>query len=262
MKLNILSDLHLDINKDFPFNLELKDIFTIICGDISENVSETCKWIKNNISSGVFVEGNHIGYQNNKPIQEILENLSTDFPLNNNISHLNNSYKIIEDIVFVGGILWTDFELYGKANKFIAMKISQKNIKDFMCTHYNKNLNHKKINQILSPKDAIDLFHTTLSFIKNVSEKFSDKKIVVITHHAPSLKSIPEMYKDDLCSTAFANNLDDFILTHPNIKLWCHGHIHHSYDYYIGNCRIICNPRGYISDMEDTEFVKEKIIEI
>ena len=92
--------MHLDLNKDFSFNLEQKDIFTIICGDISENVSEICKWIKNNISSGVFVEGNHIGYQNSKPIQEILENLSTDFPLNNNISHLNNSYKIIEDKLF------------------------------------------------------------------------------------------------------------------------------------------------------------------
>ena len=37
----------------------------------------------------------------------------------------------------------------------------------------------------------------------------------------------------------------NLILKYPNIKLWCHGHIHQSKDYMIGNTRIICNPRGY-----------------
>lgn len=27
--------------------------------------------------------------------------------------------------------------------------------------------------------------------------------------------------------------------------LWLHGHVHDSFDYYIGNTRIVANPRGY-----------------
>jgi hypothetical protein len=28
--------------------------------------------------------------------------------------------------------------------------------------------------------------------------------------------------------------------------LWTHGHTHDRFDYMIGGCRIVCNPRGYI----------------
>jgi len=34
-------------------------------------------------------------------------------------------------------------------------------------------------------------------------------------------------------------------LDHPQIKLWTHGHTHHEFDYMIGECRVVCNPRGY-----------------
>ncbi len=262
MKLNILSDLHLDINKENPIYLKPQDVFTIICGDISENVSETYKWIKDNISCGVFVEGNHIGYRSNETIQSILEYLSTCFPLDYNVSHLNNSYKIVNNIVFVGSILWTDFELYGKQNRGIAIKTSAKKIKDFSSTYFNSNSNSKNHKKTFSPRDAINLFNESVGYIKKICETFLDKKIVVVTHHAPSIKSIPSTYTNDICSTAFASNLDDFILKHSNIKLWCHGHIHKSFDYYIGDCRIVCNPIGYIGDKEETGFSKYKIIEI
>lgn len=262
MKLNILSDLHLDINRKIPFYLEQPDIFTIVCGDISEDISETSEWINDNISNGVFVEGNHIGYKSKKTLQSLLEYLSACFPMDCNVSHLNNSYKIINDVVFVGSILWTDFELFGKQNRVIALKTAANNIKDFSCTYFNANTDNQDDKTIFSPEDSANLFHVSIEYIKNICDKFSDKKIVIVTHHAPSFKSIPSVYKNDICSSAFASNLDDFILAHPNIKLWCHGHIHKAFDYHIGNCRIVCNPRGYIDDNEETGFTKCKIIEI
>ena len=27
--------------------------------------------------------------------------------------------------------------------------------------------------------------------------------------------------------------------------LWIHGHTHTSFDYRVGRCRVLCNPRGY-----------------
>ena len=37
-------------------------------------------------------------------------------PLDEPISYLNDSYKIVDDVVFVGGTLWTDFLLGYKVN--------------------------------------------------------------------------------------------------------------------------------------------------
>jgi hypothetical protein len=44
---------------------------------------------------------------------------------------------------------------------------------------------------------------------------------------------------------AYSSDLNDFILDHPQIKLWTHGHTHEPFDYMIGSTRIVCNPRGY-----------------
>jgi hypothetical protein len=30
-----------------------------------------------------------------------------------------------------------------------------------------------------------------------------------------------------------------------NPVLWIHGHVHGSFDYYVGDVRVIANPRGY-----------------
>lgn len=31
----------------------------------------------------------------------------------------------------------------------------------------------------------------------------------------------------------------------PGVALWLHGHVHDSFDYRVGGCRVIANPRGY-----------------
>ena len=87
--------------------------------------------------------------------------------------------------------------------------------------------------------------------------------MVVITHHAPSMQSIEKNYRNSELVASFASNLENFILDLPNIKLWCHGHIHTASDYMIGNCRIICNPRGYEALHEThTDFKSEFITDM
>jgi len=70
------------------------------------------------------------------------------------------------------------------------------------------------------------------------------KKVVIITHHAPSILSVPDHYKNDHLSAAFASDMDDFIRIMGS-DLWIHGHIHEFSDYSIGTTRVLCNPRGY-----------------
>jgi hypothetical protein len=44
----------------------------------------------------------------------------------------------------------------------------------------------------------------------------------------------------------YSSDLEQFILDYPQIKVWTHGHTHDTFDYMIGQCRVICNPRGYV----------------
>ena len=90
--------------------------------------------------------------------------------------------------------------------------------------------------------------------------KQEDKKTVVITHHAPSILSVPEQYKNDQLSASFASEMEKFIeKTEPD--LWIHGHLHTSSDYHIGSTRVICNPRGY-ADEPNNNFDIDLVIKI
>lgn len=83
--------------------------------------------------------------------------------------------------------------------------------------------------------------------MKNSLQNSRTKTNVVITHHAPSIKSIPEKFRNDILSSAYASNLEDFIIEYkPNY--WIHGHIHEPIEYKIGNTTVLCNPCGYINE--------------
>jgi hypothetical protein len=56
--------------------------------------------------------------------------------------------------------------------------------------------------------------------------------------------------------------LSEFIMDHPQIKLWTHGHTHEEFDYMVGSTRIICNPRGYINYENKADSFKLKTVEI
>lgn len=69
---------------------------------------------------------------------------------------------------------------------------------------------------------------------------------VIVTHHLPSRKSTPTRYA--------GNALDCYFVT-PGIadllqpRVWIHGHTHDSFDYKLGNTRVVCNPRGYPGEL-------------
>jgi hypothetical protein len=52
------------------------------------------------------------------------------------------------------------------------------------------------------------------------------------------------------------------MLDRPGIKLWTHGHTHEDFDYMIGDCRVVCNPRGYINYEPRADSFKLKIVEV
>lgn len=70
---------------------------------------------------------------------------------------------------------------------------------------------------------------------------------MVITHHAPSRKSIHPRFARSLLSACFVSDAERF-LGGSRVQLWVHGHTHDSFDYLVNGTRVICNPRGYAKD--------------
>jgi Icc-related predicted phosphoesterase len=102
-----------------------------------------------------------------------------------------------------------------------------------------------------------------IEYIQTVIEGKFDQKFVVVGHHAPSKLSTHARYRHDtLMNGAYSTSLDEYIIDHPQIKLWTHGHTHEDFDYMLGSTRIVCNPRGYINHEERADRFELKTVEI
>lgn len=201
----------------------------------------------------IYVMGNHEHYHGKfDRSQQYLQDEFNRAGLTN-IHILNNDVKEINGVHFVGGTLWTDMNkgdpltihaIETMMNDFRLIRIAKENFKKFLPTRAA--IEHKKTKQ----------------YISVVLESLpADARVVVVGHHAPSLMSIHEQYKNDqLMNGGYASDLSEFILDRPKIKVWTHGHMHQCFDYMIGSTRVLCNPRGYHD--ENPQFNPNFIFEV
>lgn len=257
MKLRIISDIHTDINNSQQTSFNFGDDFVICCGDISGDRFSTEEWIQKNINKGIVIGGNHLGYNlitggKEDTITNSIRYLQDKFSTGN-VRFLENQYIVVNGIIFIACILFTDFMLFNQ--KTTCKLIAKKQLNDF---RYVNIIGDDGIARLITPEDQIKLHNQSRDFIDKTCKENTDKKIVVITHHCPSYKSIPEQYKTDLLSAAFASNLEDIIAKYNNLILWCHGHVHSNADYMLHGTRIIANPLGYRT--ENPFFIKNGIL--
>jgi len=103
----------------------------------------------------------------------------------------------------------------------------------------------------LTPRDTLEdhMNAKTFIFSEIVKQKEMGNKVVVITHHAPSHKSIETIYTNDNLNGAYVSELYYHIadLEDNQPDFWHHGHTHANFDYQIEKTRVVCNPRGYVT---------------
>jgi predicted phosphodiesterase len=251
MKLRILSDLHIDDNRDYKIVPNEEDIL-ILAGDISDNPEDTfsliSKYMKDSNYSKkvIFVMGNH-DFFNDTIIERIKYWKHFGKQLGKNFHFLNQTSVIIDNIEFYGTTLWSNINV----NNNINNRFSQ--YKDFNCI-YNYD-----IFTPITPNDYKKMHLEQKNNLILYLNKPSKYQRVIITHHLPSYKSISKKYKNNVFNDMFAGNLD-YVIENNAIALWIHGHTHSSVDYTIENTRILCNPKG--KDDENPEFKDNFIVEI
>lgn len=159
----------------------------------------------------------------------------------------------------IAATLWTDFELFGAGKRSSAMARAHLQMNDFRQIRVLDE--QRQETRYLEPMDMFRLNSMSRQFLeKELSAPF-DGVTIVMTHHAPSMLSVPGERRGDLLTAAYASNMDELIERHQP-ALWVHGHLHNSADYRIGKTRVVCNPRGYASDELNPRFDPELVIEL
>lgn len=232
MKIHLLSDLHLEFEA-FDYQAADADV-VVLAGDIhvqEKGVDWAFQTIKD--KPVLYVLGNHEFY--GATIQKLIHKLKAK-TRNTNVHILERDVVTIDGVNFLGCTLWTDFELFGDPRH--AGYHCQNIMTDYKKIRHLPN--YSKIRTI----DTAVIHKHSHWWIEQELKNRNGQINVVVTHHAPSIQSIPENGRQDITAAAYANRLESFIQQYKP-ALWLHGHVHHVSDYDINKCRVVCNPRGY-----------------
>lgn len=271
MKLALVSDVHLEFADWYPSNPDQADVL-LLAGDImlaadlngtykSERFKEFLTNCKREYKDVIYIMGNHEHYNGDFATSHELLREACDI---NSIDFLDKEVATINNVTFIGGTLWTDMnkedpktmnQISYLMNDFRIIQNSDKTT-SFKDTKGNFQQRYSKF----SPEDCVEDHKAFLKVIDDTITSNPTGTFVVVGHHAPSKRSTKPGYEKDLIvGGAYSSDLDEFILSHPQIKVWVHGHTHDKFDYMIGSTRIVSNARGYVgyergTDKEDPFF--------
>ncbi len=250
-----LSDIHLTLAEarsfHMPFAVPDADV-CVVAGDITDDLVPALQWLSRTILPRmpvVTVLGNHEFFGHDIPAgRRSAARIASDL----GIHLLDDSSVEVGGTRFAGGTLWTDFRLFEDADETTAftqracMAEAKRKFGDFD-EIWATEASDRHMARLFNPRDAVDLHQGTVSYLDRFMFDTIDAAgapTVIVTHHAPSRRSIHPKFASSPTSAAFASNMDSFVSAFQP-DLWIHGHVHDSFDYQIGSTRIVCNPRGY-----------------
>lgn len=263
MRIVILSDLHQnDGGASFdPVLVDTTFDVAVVAGDCAGRLMNSVRWLADRYSGlpVVYVPGNHDFYRDGSPNGFHVEAeiaSAHDAAGGTAVRLLTDTETTVDGVRFVGGTLWTDLRATFRACGSTAAGLgrARKGMNDYRYIHRSSST---RASRRIKPEDTIGWHRKTRRFLADALSKPSSAPTVVVTHHAPSLRSLPDPY--DELSGCYASDLGDEIAEwRPD--LWVHGHVHSASDYMVGVTRVLCNPWG--RDDEVTGYRPNLVIDV
>lgn len=245
MKIQIISDLHLEFKNDISQVLHCTCDMLIIAGDVLpgpkvfNQLTQIYKFHKSKPRI-IFIPGNHeyYGYSKHEldTSFETFDYMDDIYILNNHIVEFVN-----DDLTILGGTGWWD-----ESNGKIGFNHVQ-SLNDF-----------KLIKDIYDNDRGIEWGKECRTFFEEGLECVTTDKVICVSHNGPTKKSHPKYHGSHL-NTLFQNDWKDLI-EYYQPDYWIYGHTHEYMDYKVDKTRCICNPMGY--PREPNEFYPSLTIEI
>jgi Icc-related predicted phosphoesterase len=221
----------------------------------------------------VWVAGNHEYYEREMYHEaKLMRTVATS----HEIHFLDGDAVVIDGVRFLGCTLWTDFKLRIAmpglpdepeilvSDRERGMRQSGRYVADYSSIRVERSRRGGVLGQErLHPMDTLKMHRRLRRWLLEQLSKPFDGPTVVVTHHAPHRDSLAQKFATEWLSTAFVSELPLELFEVP--VLWIHGHTHTSFNYRVGNCRVVCNPRGYMNwhgDFENPDFDPGLVVEI
>jgi predicted phosphodiesterase len=234
VRLYVLSDLHLERQPFTPPPVQADVV--VLAGDISvgtRGVAWAREWADGR--PVLYVVGNHELYGHSLPalIGEMRESAA-----GSSIHVLENDELIVGGVRFLGCTLWSDFEFDGAERRAEAMLISERVVSDYGQIAIGGN------GRALAPADTRRLHLASRAWLQERLEQEHPGPTVVVTHHAPLIRTRPSSPVLRALAGAFASDVTA-LMGGDRVELWIFGHTHRIADLEVRGTRVVSNPRGY-----------------
>ena len=238
MRVQILSDLHLEFDPAVP-PLASDAEAVIVAGDLAPYTPGLLARVRDawrDARHVLYVAGNHEYYGHD--LDEAAAALGADCEANG-ITLLDPGTADLGGTRVIGATLWTDFALDGDPG--VAMMIADRQVNDFSGAIWTGGGEAPFTAAASAERHARER-----GFVEDALFA-APGPAVVVTHHAPTPRSIHPRWRTSALNGAFASDLERVIERHQP-TLWIHGHVHDAVDALLGETRVLANPRGYPGD--------------
>lgn len=219
-------------------------------GEFLERHSKRFKYV-------ILICGNH-EYWGSSILQapQKIRDMIKDLGLTN-VFFLERESVVLEGVAFIGATLWTYMR-----NPLTLIQV-QAGMTDYRKIRIGPTEMPWKRKLLAQDTCSLHIQSRNYIFEEIKAQKAQGNKVFVVTHHAPSAHSLSPKFPGDPLNPAYYSDMD-MEIEDAAPDYWAHGHIHWASEYKIGNCTVICNPRGYESyhGVEFTSFDPWKVYEV